>query len=116
MPEPQPQPDEVAALKRLTDQLARIGFALPGSVIERTMRCGKASCACKADPPRLHGPYIQWTRKVAGKTVTRNLTAEQYRRYKPWFDNARRLRELVAELEALSLSTAARAEEWRPDH
>ena len=113
---PQPDPDELAALERLTDQLAQIGFALPGSVIERTMRCGKPTCACKADPPRLHGPYIQWTRKVAGKTLTRNLTAEQYDRYKPWFDNARRLHELVAELEALSLRTAQRAEEWPPDH
>ena len=111
-----PQPDEVAALKRLSSQLAQIGFALPGTITERMMRCGKARCRCKADPPRLHGPYIQWTRKVAGKTLTRNLTAEQYDRYKPWFDNARRLRELVAELEALSLRTAQRAEEWPPDH
>ena len=109
-----PQPDEVAALKRLSSQLAQIGFALPGTITERMMRCGKAGCRCKADPPRLHGPYLQWTRKIAGKTVTRNLTEEQYRRYRPWFDNARRLRELTSELEDLSLHTAEQAEGWQP--
>ena len=32
-------------------------------------------CRCKGDPPRLHGPYYLWTRKVAAKTVTVRLTA-----------------------------------------
>ena len=48
---------------------------------------------CKAEPPVLHGPYLHWTRTLAGKTVTRTLTQEQASRYQPWFDNARRLRE-----------------------
>jgi hypothetical protein len=58
-----------------------------------------------ADPPQPHGPYWSWTRKVANKTVTRYLTEEQEADYRPWFDNARRLRELVAELEAAGVST-----------
>ncbi|MCA1700125.1 MAG: hypothetical protein LC790_14955 [Actinobacteria bacterium] len=78
-------------------------YALPGTLATRYMRCGKQNCRCKADPPSLHGPYLHWTRTVAGKTVTRTLTAEQARRYQPWFDNARRLRELLTELEARSL-------------
>ena len=114
MPRPRPQPDEQHELERLTDELGRIGFALPGSIVERRMRCGKANCRCKADPPQLHGPYIQWTRKIAGKTVTRTLSPEQYERYRPWFANARRLRELAAQLEALSLRTVERAEGWAP--
>ena len=57
-----------------------------------------------ADPPRPHGPYRWWTRKVKGKTVTQILTDEQWSDYELWFDNARRLRELLAELEALSLA------------
>ena len=44
-----------------------------------------------------------WTRKVAGKTVTRRLSAEQHAQYEPWFQAHRRLRELLGELEALSL-------------
>ena len=47
-------------------------------------------------PPALHGPYIQRTRTVNGKTVTRFLTEEQLARYQPWSDNARRLKDLRA--------------------
>ncbi len=51
-------------------------------------------------------------RKIAAKTVTRRLTAEQAERYHPWFENNRRLRELISELEALSLQAAEHAEGW----
>jgi hypothetical protein len=88
---------------RLATELAGIDYALPGSLARRYMRCGKAGCRCKSDPPLLHGPYLHWTRTVAGKTVTRTLTDEQASHYQPWFDNARRLRELIADLEARSL-------------
>jgi hypothetical protein len=73
---------------------------------------GVPRCACKADPPALHGPYIQWTRTVNGKTVTRTLTQTQYEKYASWRANARRLRTLAAELEALSLQEITRAEGW----
>jgi len=85
--------------------------ALPGSLGRRYMRCGKTTCRCKADPPVLHGPYLHWTRTVAGKTVTRTLTDEQAQRYQPWFDNARRLRQLLTELEARSLRAFRDAED-----
>ena len=86
-------------------------YALPGTLARRYMRCGKETCRCKADPPMLHGPYLHWTRTVAGKTETRTLTQEQAQRYQPWFDNARRLRNLIAELEAHSLRAFLDAED-----
>ena len=92
--------------------LGQTGFTLPGTITIRRTRCGKPRCACAADPPSLHGPYIQWTRTVKGKTVTRLLTPAQYQAYAPWFASARRLRALAAELEALSLAEMARAEGW----
>lgn len=92
--------------------LGQIGFCLPGSITILHTRCGKPRCACVADPPALHGPYIQWTRTVKGKTVTRRLTPAQYQAYAPWFANTRRLRALTAELETLSLQEMARAEGW----
>jgi hypothetical protein len=85
-------------------------YALPGTLASRYLRCGKANCRCKADPPVLHGPYLHWTRTVAGKTVTRTLTPEQASRYQPWFDNARGLRELITTLEARSLRAFLDAE------
>jgi len=104
MTHPDPDNRPWAATRRgLAEALGQIDGVLPGSVVVRHMRCGKPGCACKADPPVLHGPYIQWTRTVDGKTVTRLLSAEQLTRYQPWFDNARRLKELVGKLEIVSV-------------
>ena len=91
------------AQAQIADALADIGLCLPGSVATRSYRCGKPNCACHADPPRLHGPYIQWTRQVHGKTVHTNLSVEQLADYQQLFDNAHRLRDLVDQLEALTL-------------
>jgi hypothetical protein len=98
-----PDPDHVAAAARIGVALSELGFVLPGSIRVRYTRCGRSGCRCMADPPRPHGPYWWWTRKVNAKTVTRILTDEQYAEYRPWFDNARRARQLLAELEALSV-------------
>ena len=98
-----PTDAERAERDRIAAQLAKAGFALPGTLLERRKACGKAGCRCQADPPRLHGPYHQWTRKIHGKTVTRRLTPEQAAHYGPWFDEARRLRGLLDQLETLSL-------------
>lgn len=80
---------------------AAANHALPGTLLERHIRCNKSGCRCMADPPELHGPYYQWTRKIDGRTRTTLLTAEQLDRYRPWFDNAKTIRTLTAELEAL---------------
>ena len=112
MPAPEDGRGAAQARTAIEAALGQIGFTLPGSITIRHARCGKPRCACAADPPALHGPYIQWTRTVNGKTVTRTLTPAQYQAYAPWFANARRLRALTAELQALSLQEMARAEGW----
>jgi hypothetical protein len=106
-----PKMPYAATRAALAEAMAEIDGLLPGSIVVRHMRCGKQRCACKADPPALHGPYIQWTRTVAGKTVTRFLTEAQLARYQPWFDNARRLKDLIAKLETASLHALAQAED-----
>jgi hypothetical protein len=40
---------------------------------------------------------------VDDKTVTRKISEDQLARYQAWFDNARKLHQLVTDLEALSL-------------
>ena len=97
--------------EQATIDLASVDYALPGTLGARFMRCGKTNCRCKADPPILHGPYFHWTRTVAGKTVTRTLTPDQASRYQLWFDNARRLRELITDVEARSLQAFNDAED-----
>ena len=97
-------PKQLDEQARIAKALGEMGFALPGSLTERRFTCTHAGCHCHAEPAVLHGPYVQWSRKVAGKTVSRTLSSEQVDEYRPWFDNERRLRVLVHELEALSLS------------
>jgi hypothetical protein len=94
---------QAADLERIRAELATLGPCLPGSVVVRLGRCGKSYCSCRSDPPRLHGPYRSWTRKVAGKTVTRLLSEAQHKEYQALFDNAKRLRSLLSELEMLGL-------------
>lgn len=108
-----PSAAERRAQSAVARRLGEAGYALPGTLTERAMRCGKANCGCKADPPRLHGPYHQWTRKVDGKTVTVTLTDDQVARYGPWFANARALRAALNEIEQLSLRIAQRDEGWK---
>ena len=98
--------------RQIMSEIAKLGFCLPGSLVERTTRCGNPSCRCHTDPTKRHGPYPSWTRSEAGKTVTRTLGTEQGERYKPLFANTRRLKELVGELEALSVLVVNEAEGW----
>ena len=99
-------PDHRQEVRRIATELAQIartGNVLPGSITERHTRCGHAGCACQADPPRRHGPYWQWTRKVANKTVGGYLSKEQAVEYQAWIDNDRRLRELLSRLEQIGI-------------
>jgi hypothetical protein len=56
--------------------------------------------------------YIQWTRTVNGKTRTRFFSEEQLARYQPWFDNTRRIKDLLAKLEIASVAALEQAEGW----
>ena len=100
----EPSPAQRAALDKITAELATAaGPALPGTLTVRAYACGKPGCRCHADPPRLHGPYAEWTRKIAGKTITRRLTPAELAEYQPLFDNAKKLRALLTELQDLTL-------------
>lgn len=101
-----------ATRRGIAEAMAQIDGALPGNVVVRHMRCGKQACACKADPPTLHGPYTQWTRTVDGKTLTEFLSDAQLATYQPWFENARRLKELIAMLQIASVHAVERHGGW----
>jgi hypothetical protein len=103
---------QARALERIRKDLASLGPCLPGSLVVRTGRCGKAACSCHGSPPRLHGPFRSWTRKVGGKTVTRLLSEEQLADYQALFDNHRKLKELVRQLEDLTLEIIDHDPRW----
>ena len=108
-----PTPDQQARAAAIAAEIAAAGFALPGTLADRMTRCGHPNCRCHADPPQLHGPYHQWTRKKNGRTATRILTDDQLADYGPWFGNHKRLRELITELEEISLAIAENDPRWK---
>ena len=88
------------ALKR---SVVDLGLFRRGSLVRRFMPCGKPGCRCQAAPPKLHGPYYQWTRKVGGKTVTVRLSLQEATLLEEWIANGRRLDRLIGQMEGVSL-------------
>jgi hypothetical protein len=100
------------ARQRLIDLLEGPGHILPGGLVDRRMKCGKQNCRCKADPPQLHGPYVQWGYSKGRRRFTRWLTPEQRERYAPDIERGQRLMELLVELDEAELRRVERAEGW----
>lgn len=104
---------EQASLEAIRAELAHIGLALPGSLKLRSYRCGKPNCACHAEPPRLHGPYHQWSRRAGDKTVHVNIRPERADDCQELLESHRRLQALIDALETLSRAVVER--DLRPD-
>src|SRR5260221_5018312 len=99
------EPATARTLAQVAAELAAAaGPALPGTLVVRSHACGKRRCRCRADPPILHGPYAEWTRKIGGKTVTRRLTPAELAAWQPLFDNARKMRQLLRQIQELTLA------------
>jgi len=75
--------------EQLRRGLAQVGYISQGSVQDRTARKGG-------------GAGYQWTRKVAQKTITVSLTAEQFAQLSRAVNNYRRLRQNLKEMERLA--------------
>ena len=76
---------------RLRCRLSQLGYISQGSVQDRTARKGG-------------GAGYQCTRKVAQKTVSVSLTAEQFVKLKEAITNYRKLRQQLKRMEMISLS------------
>ena len=96
-------------LHEVLDERSHIGVVLPGSISERTS-AASAKVAI-AGPTRLvYGPYATWTWRLGGSPLTRTLTTDQSARLRPYSEAHRRLKQLVSELERLSLQLIAETE------
>ena len=79
---------------------------LPGSVSTARSRCGKARCACKLRPPRLHGIYFRWTGFIEGKRTTKTVSKEVAQECRRGIRNYRRLQRNIEKLLRLALANA----------
>lgn len=91
----------VEALERqraeILRQMQALGDMRRGSLVEQHLKCGKSPCCCQAPGHPGHGPYFAFTRKVQGKTQTRQFRpgpalakvareVETYRRFRQLCD------------------------------
>jgi hypothetical protein len=95
-----------ALAAELAAELATLGFISPGSLVVRHTSCGKPGCRCQGDPPQRHGPYYQWSRAVAGKTVSRRLNEPQAELYRDWIANRQRIETIITKMEKASAAAA----------
>ncbi len=79
---------------------------LPGSVSTARSRCGKARCACKLRPPRLHGIYFRWTGFIEGKRTTKTVSKEVAQECLRGIHNYRRLQRDIEKLLRIALAKA----------
>ena len=79
---------------------------LPGSLSTARSTCGKPNCACKARPPKLHGPYYRWTGFLEGKRTTKTLTFQEARDCKKRIANYRALEKQIRQLVRQALQAA----------
>ena len=88
--------------QELRRALAKTGYISTGSITTVYRKCGKLYCVCAKKEEVLHGPYNVWTRKVKGKTVTRNLTDKQTQLCKECVQNLRQLEGIIEEMKTLT--------------
>jgi hypothetical protein len=79
---------------------------LPGSLSTARSTCGKPNCACKAKPPKLHGPYYRWTGFLRGKRTTKTLTPQEARECRKRIAHYRALEKQISQLVRQALQDA----------
>src|SRR5438105_14016854 len=80
---------------QLVGEFSRPEAIRRGSLYERQMKCGQATCACQHDPQAAHGPYITLTQKVEGQTRSRYIPPEQAPVVRRQIEAGRQFRERV---------------------
>ena len=88
--------------RTLKQEFQQLEYFCKGTLLKRMMKCGKAQCACRNDPAKRHGPYLEWTYKAKGKTVNVKLTRDVMPMFRAAAHQYRKLRSLLDRLEKLS--------------
>src|ERR1700741_3804294 len=95
-PSPRSAPGKADRRFRLAQQeLHQLAYFLKGTVLKRMMKCGRPQRACHRDPTQRHGPYFEWTYKVAGKTVNVKLSSQAASLYQAATKQHRQLKAIL---------------------
>lgn len=82
-------------IKRIKNELDRLGDLRPGSLSEQYNVCGNPNCRCKEDPAKRHGPYYQLSLTRKGKSRTKFVKKPHLSEVRRQLKNYARLRALV---------------------
>jgi hypothetical protein len=83
---------------RLHEELVGVGDFRQGSVYSVHRPCGKPHCACAEPGHPGHGPLHLMSKSVAGKTVTKSVSATALEKVQQEVGNYKRFRSLVDEI------------------
>jgi purine nucleoside permease len=92
------------------EALLKIEYVLTGTISTRHGPCGKKQCHCAKGKEHWHGPYHIWTRKEAGKTITKSLSPEQAAFCKSAIENSKKLSALINQWREESLQALQQLE------
>jgi hypothetical protein len=88
-----------ARIERIRQALAQYELLSSGTLSQRMMKCGKPNCRCASDPAGRHGPYYEWGRMRAGKTIRRYVSEQQAQILRRAIDNYRQVKALLRQWE-----------------
>lgn len=99
--------------EEILKEMRSLGDMRRGSIVEHYLRCGKFPCCCKRPGHPGHGPYFAFTRKLQGKTQTRQLRSgpvltklrrevENFHRFRALSDRLIEVNEALGELRPLA--------------
>jgi hypothetical protein len=91
---------------KLRLRLAAAGYIAVGSINRLRIKCGNPRCLCRRAKKYRHGPYVFWTSKRKGKTVTRSLSSKEAALYIKWIKNRRNLEEVLQRMFKVSREVA----------
>ena len=86
--------------RRLLQSFQNLGeMAVPGTLVEVMMRCGKAACGCRKDPSRRHGPHLYLKyRNEEGRQTALYIPRSHEREVRKAVEAWSKMREAIAHL------------------
>ena len=99
---------KIPLIADLQRQFANFNYVCSGTLLRRSLACGKDNCRCKAHPPALHGPYYYWSRRHRGRLVSRVLSSSQAKIVGKAIRNYRKALQLLRRWEAQTIQILER--------
>lgn len=90
---------EKIVIKKLKEEILRLGDMHPGSISKQYTVCGKKGCKCQNEKnPQKHGPYYQLSYSIKGKSSSIFIKKENLVKARKLISNYKRFKELCVML------------------